>query len=72
MVSSGKLGIVKFLIVPNNPRHHVTHDTQFDVTITTPTEILETKCNCWKAAWEVIERIAKQNERRKDEIDRDY
>ena len=72
MVSSGSFGIVKFLIVPNDPKYHITHDSEFNVTIITPTETLETKCNCWKAAWEIIERIAKQNERRSDEIDRDY
>lgn len=64
LVSSGKMGDVRFLIVPDN--------TEYDVTVTTPAETIKTKCTCWKAAFAWVERIAKQNNERNDEIDRNY
>ena len=69
--SSGRIGTVEFLIVPHSVEYNTT-PTEYNVTVTTQKEILETKCSCWQAAKAWVERIAKQDERRNDEIDRDY
>jgi hypothetical protein len=72
LVSSGRLGAVQFLIVPNDTDHQEEHNTEYDVTVTTPIEVLKTKCTCWRAARTWVERIAKQTDERQDEIDRNY
>lgn len=72
LVSSGKLRGVRFLIVPDDIAYLQEHDTEYTVTVTTPAEIIKTKCSCWKAAIAWVERIAKQNDERNNEIDRNY
>ncbi len=48
VVSSGKVGYVSFLIMPNNDN--------YNATITSPSETIEITCNNWKSAKDVVKK----------------
>ncbi len=54
LVSSGKIGLISFLITPNND--------SYDAVITTPSETLELKCSNWDAAEKTVKKTIKRIE----------
>jgi len=63
IVSSGKIGLAQFLILPQ--------DTEYSATVITPTKTYETKTLKWQTAENWVNNIIKTDEE-KDESDRHY
>ncbi len=54
LVSSGKVGLISFLITPS--------DDSYDAVITTPSETIELKCSNWDTAEKTVKKTIKRIE----------
>ncbi len=59
LVSSGKIGLITFLITPNND--------DYNAIITSPSETVEVQCSSWKSAEKIVKKTIKRIEETENE-----
>ena len=72
VVSSGKIGDARFLILPIDVNYRMMHGIEYSATLITPTETYETKCTGWNAARKWVDKMIKKIEDKENESDRYY